>query len=142
MTSENRALLSALWTFVFLNMFVRDIHEFFRAGFLQEAVGGTVNGNTVSEMELLVAGVLLQLPLLQVVLPHVAGGPILRWASLIAAPVTFLGTLAAGLFDLDDYWFAGVQFFALGMIVFIVLPRPISARAARRRHKVPNGPPG
>ena len=38
---DKRALLSTLWIFVLLNVIFRDLHEFFRAGMIEEIITGT-----------------------------------------------------------------------------------------------------
>jgi hypothetical protein len=43
-----------LWIFVFFNMIFRDLHEFGRAGFLQQLTEGVVNGVQITDFLLLI----------------------------------------------------------------------------------------
>jgi len=54
----------ALWTFVFLNMIFRDLHELGRPGLLQEMITGVVNGVQITDGLLLIGGVMIEIPLL------------------------------------------------------------------------------
>ena len=67
--ADRRGVLSALWTFVLLNMLFRDIHELSRPGAIEEFMSATV-----SEATLLASGVALSVFISMVmlcrVLPH------------------------------------------------------------------------
>lgn len=41
---DTRSLLSSLWVFVLFNIIFKDLHEFFRQGFISQIMTGTVNG--------------------------------------------------------------------------------------------------
>ncbi len=65
---DKKALLSTLWIFVLLNLIFRDIHEFFRAGLLEEMMTGVVNGNQVTEQVMLIGAFMVEIPILMVLL--------------------------------------------------------------------------
>lgn len=117
-TLEIRGKLSALWIFVFLNIIFRDIHEFFRPELLQEAITGVVNGTVITDEMMLIAGILLEIPILMVILSRVLPYRVNRWANIIVAPLTILITISAGINDMDDMWFISIASFGLLYIMW------------------------
>ncbi|MEM7126429.1 MAG: DUF6326 family protein [Chloroflexota bacterium] len=55
-----------LWILVLLNIVVRDIHDFFRLGSLEEIMPRTVNGVELTEKMMLVAGIMIEIPIAMV----------------------------------------------------------------------------
>ena len=71
MTYENgnpRLVLSILWVFIILNFFARDIHELGRPGMLEQMMSGTIDGVVVTEMLMLIGGIMIEIPILMTVL--------------------------------------------------------------------------
>ena len=113
-------LLSTLWIYVLLSMLFRDVHEFFRDGFISElANAGTVNGTEVTGTTLLVFGLVLQLPLAMVVLARVLPRQISRVANTVVAVLMALGVVGVWPKDADDIVFGIFQLVALAAIVII-----------------------
>lgn len=119
-----RALLSALWTYVLLSMLLRDVHELFHPGYLAELV----NGEPVDQTNLLIGGILLQVPLALVPLSLVLPGTIARWSNVVGAVVMTAGKLALPPGDADDYVFTGFQLAALVAIAAIAFRWKTSRR--------------
>jgi len=117
-TLDMKARLSTLWIFALLNVIFRDIHEFFRPGMLDELLTGVVNGVTMTEEMLLVAGILLEIPILMVILSRVLTYRWNRLANLIAPVLTVVAVVANGVNDLDDMWFIGVVIITLLVIMW------------------------
>lgn len=117
-TLDMKARLSTLWIFALLNVIFRDIHEFFRPGMLDEVLTGVVNGVIMTEEMLLVAGILLEIPILMVILSRVLTYRWNRWANLIAPVLTVFAVVANGVNDLDDMWFIGVVTITLLVIMW------------------------
>lgn len=84
---DMKAKLSTLWIFVLFNIVFRDIHELFRPGFLEEIMTGTVNGVQLTEERLLVAGIMMEIPIVMVVLSRVLKYRINRWANIIGGAI-------------------------------------------------------
>jgi hypothetical protein len=118
---DRRSVLSTAWIFVLLNVIFRDLHELFRPGMLEEMLSGTVNGVTVTDQVLLLAGVMLQLPLAMVLLSRVLPDRASRWANLVAAlasvAIVLVPTLVTSTPDLDDLLFAAAELVGLLFII-------------------------
>lgn len=120
-----RLLLTSLWIYLLLNMLFRDVHEFFRSGFLQAALGGVVNGNVVTEQALFYGGIALQIPLLMIVLPQLLPVFANRCANAIAAVFMLAGTIAFNQHpDMDDLLFAATGTCALLAILWLIWQGP------------------
>ena len=114
-----KATLSALWIFVLLNIIFRDIHELFRPGFLEEIMTGTVNGVQMTQEMLLIAGILLEIPIVMVILSRVLKDGANRWANIIAGALTIVFIVVNNTApDLDDIFFATIEVLALALIIW------------------------
>ena len=116
---EKKATLSALWIFFLLNMLFRDIHELFRPGLLEEMISGVVNGTAITDETMLIAGIILQIPLLMVVLSRTLPYRLNRIANIVAPVITIGFTVTNPPRDMDDVWFLIVEMIALLVVVFI-----------------------
>ncbi|MDX1418021.1 MAG: DUF6326 family protein [Candidatus Promineifilaceae bacterium] len=116
---NRRAILSTFWIFVLLNVIFRDIHELFRPRYLQEIVTGTANGRVISDGQLLVAGIFLELTIVMVILSRVLSYRANRWANIIVGVLSVIFILTNGVNDLDDLFFAIVEVTALAVIVVL-----------------------
>ncbi len=109
--------LSALWLFILLNVIFRDIHQFTMKSHLEMLLTGYYNGMEVTEMLMLVGGIVLEIPIAMVLFSLLLKRRINRSVNLIAVIIT------AGLFlveppsDLDDWFFKIVEF--LGFIAIL-----------------------
>ena len=117
--TDKKALLSTLWIFVLFNLIFRDIHEFFRAGLLEEIITGVVNGTQVTEQVMLIGAVMVEIPILMVLLSRVLNYRINRWANIIIGAITIALVIAMGQKDLDDLFFATVEVIALSVIIWV-----------------------
>ncbi len=123
-------LFSSLWIFVFLNMLIRDVHEFIRPGFLQEVMTGVINGTPITPELLTVAALVLQIPLAMIALSPLLSLRSMRWANGVAAVIFGLLLITSDRNDMDDIVHAVSQMIALGMIaVFALHPSMISRTA-------------
>lgn len=123
MTYENRnprVLLSILWIFVILNFFARDIHELGRPGMLEQMMSGTVDGVVVTDMLMLLGGIMIEIPILMTVLAFLLPSGINRWANIGVGFLTMAMIVAMNLKpDLDNVFFMAIQVIALIAIVVI-----------------------
>ena len=119
---DKKALLSTLWIFVLLNLIFRDIHEFFRAGLLEEMMTGVVNGNQVTEQVMLIGAFMVEIPILMVLLSRILNYRINRWANIIIGAVTIALVIGMGQKDLDDIFFGTVEVIALSAIIWLAAP--------------------
>ena len=53
-----------LWIYIFFNFILRDLHKFGRPGFIHELEVGIVNGVKITEVLMLVGGLMIQVPLI------------------------------------------------------------------------------
>ncbi|MDP5274950.1 DUF6326 family protein [Chengkuizengella axinellae] len=115
---NKKAILSTLWIFVLLNITFRDIHQLFKAGFLEEMMTGTVNGVVITEEFMLIAGILFEIPIVMIVLSRVLRYTANRWTNIIAGVLTIIFIIANGVSDLDDIFFVTVQIIGLLIIIW------------------------
>ena len=85
--TEMAARLSTLWIFVLFNLIFRDIHEFFRAGLLEEIITGVVNGTQVTEFVMLIGAIIVERTIVMVLLSRILDYRINRWANIIISAV-------------------------------------------------------
>ncbi len=126
-----QAVLSGLWVYFLLNILFRDLHELFRAGFLEQALAGMVNGVMVTEINLLYGGIALQIPLLGTVLSRLLNQLICRRMNLIASTCMFVAIVAFNTNpDMDDLLFAFMELLALLAIFGFAWRGPRQAQPA------------
>ncbi|MGB1252575.1 MAG: DUF6326 family protein [Candidatus Promineifilaceae bacterium] len=114
---DKRAKLSSLWVFVFLNMIFRDLHEFGRAGFLEEMMTGVVGGVQITEGLMLIGGIMIVIPLLMIPLIQFLKTEANRLTNLIMGAITIALIIANNLApDLDDVFFAVIELATLLLI--------------------------
>ena len=123
MTRQNgspRLLLSILWVFIILNFLARDIHELGRPGMLEQMMSGTIDGVVITEMLMLVGGIMIEIPILMTVLALLLPHGVNRWANIGVGLLTMIMIVAMNLKpDLDNLFFMGIQLIALIAIVGI-----------------------
>ncbi len=118
--AHTRTVLSTLWIFVLLNLFAKDFHELGRPGMLQQIMSGIVDGVTITEEQMLLGGVMLEIPILMVLLSQTLPYRINRWTNLGAAAVTILIEVYSNLNpDLDNVFFLVIKILALLSVVRI-----------------------
>lgn len=115
---EKKALLSALWMFVLLNLIFRDLHEIVKAEFLRDALNGTYNGVEVTEALFLLGGAIIEVPIMMMLMSWVLPQRANRWANVVVASLFGLLVILGAPGDLDDFFHAGLQLVALGAIVW------------------------
>lgn len=107
-----RILLSILWIFIILIFFARNIHELGRPG--------TIDGVVVTEILMLLGGVMIEIPILMTVLALLLPRGVNRWANIGVGFLTIAMIVAMNLQpDLDNVFFMGIQLIALIGIVGI-----------------------
>lgn len=108
-----QVILSTLWIFILFNIIFRDLHEFLNEGFVRELM--TLQ---VTELEKLLYGVMLEIPIAMVLLSRVLNEKSNRWTNLAAGVMMLLGLLA-GLTtaDLDDVFFSCMNAAALLLVI-------------------------
>ncbi|PYG25443.1 hypothetical protein C8N36_1344 [Pelagimonas varians] len=123
MTHQNsypRILLSILWIFIILNFVARDIHELGRPGMLEQMMSGTIDGVVITEMLMLLGGIMIEIPILMTVLALLLPHRVNRWANIGVGLLTMVMIVAMNRQpDLDNFFFMGFQLTALIAIVGI-----------------------
>ena len=117
-TMDMKAKLSTLWIFILLNMIFADIHGFFKPGFLEEIMTGTVNGTQMTEGLFLLAAIGLEIPIAMVLLSRVLTYSVNRWANIIVGALAIVYIIANGPGDLDDMFFAAVEVVTALLIIW------------------------
>lgn len=107
-TDRIRDTISMLWLFAILNTLFRDIHEMTKAETIDEILGGTLNGNPVTEPVLLAGAVAVELLLLAPLLTRLLPAHGARMVNLLLPPLAVLGGFLAAPDDPDDYFFTAV----------------------------------
>lgn len=115
---EKKALLTALWLFVFLNHIFRAIHEIVKAEFLADAMNGIYNGMEVTEGMFLLGGIMIAIPIAMVPMMWVLPLRASRWANVGVASFHGLTVILAGAGDLDDYLHASLELIAVAFIIW------------------------
>lgn len=115
---EKRALVSALWLFVLLNLIFRDIHEIVKAEFLMDALNGIYNGREVTEAMFLLGGIIIEVPIVMMLMAWILPIRANRRANVTAASLFALAVITTVPGDLDDFFHAGLELIALAAIVW------------------------
>jgi hypothetical protein len=138
MTYQNgnpRLHLSILWVFIILNFFARDIHELGRPGMLEQMMSGTIDGVVVTEMLMLLGGIMIEIPNLMTVLALLLPHGINRWANIGVGLLTMAMIVTMNFKpDLDNVFFMGMQLIALIAIVGIAW----QWRASQQKGAIPS----
>ena len=117
---NRRVLLSVLWIFIILNFFARDIHELGRPGMLKQMMSGTIDGVVITEMLMLLGGIMIEIPILMTILALLLPQGMNRWANIGVGLLTMVMIVAMNLKpDLDNVFFMSIQLIALIAIVGI-----------------------
>ena len=115
--TDRKALLSTLWLFVLLNMIFRDIHEM--PFLILELIADPVKLTQISNELMLVAGIVLEIPIVMVLLSRLLPYRINRWANIVAGVLTAVMIIANTTApDLDDIFFAAVEIVGLALILW------------------------
>ena len=119
-SDDPRVLLSMLWVFTVLNFFARDIHELGRPGMLDQIMSGTIDGVRITEVLMLIGGLMIEIPILMALLSLLLPQFFNRWTNVGASLVTMIIIVANNLRpDLDNVFFMSIQLIALVAIVRI-----------------------
>jgi hypothetical protein len=106
--------------FIFLNFFARDIHELIRSGMLEQMMSGTIDGVVITEMLMLLGGIMIEIPIFMTVLALLLPYGVNQWANIGVGLLTMVMIVAMNLKpDLDNVFFMGIQLIALIAIVGI-----------------------
>lgn len=115
-----RLLLSILWVFIILNFFARDMHELGRPGMLEQMMSGTIDGVVITEMLMLLGGIMIEFPILMTILALLLPHGMNRWANIGVGLLTMAMIVAMNINpDLDNVFFMSIQLIALIAIVGI-----------------------
>ena len=86
-TLDRKILLSTLWIFAMFNYLYCDVAQGMDANFLKQYISGTVNGMQFTEATLLVAGILMEIPIMMVLLSRMLKYKPNRWVNSIAGTI-------------------------------------------------------
>ena len=115
---DKRVKLTSLWVFVFLNMIFRDLHEFGRAGFLEDMMTGVVNGVQITDGLMLVGVIMIAVPLLVIPLMQFLNVKGCRRINILMGGISVVSIIAVNRSpDLDDVFFAVIELLALLLII-------------------------
>ncbi len=114
-----RTKLSLLWVAVLFNIIIKDIHDLFRPGLLEEMQSGIVNGNTITEELILIGGIVLELPIVMIVFSQFLPFKLNKWSNTSVALLSILILFMHPTKDLDDIFFLITT--TIGLCAIIVL---------------------
>ena len=77
-------LLSTMWTFLSLNYILCDVLSNMESGVLKGLMVGSISGIPVSQGFLLLAGIMLEIPIMMIILSRVLKRKANRWTNIIA----------------------------------------------------------
>ncbi len=113
-----RVKLSTIWIFVMLNMIFADIFSFMNPGFLQELMTGYAGQVQITQIFLLVAAIVVEIPIAMVLLSRVLKYRANRWANLIAGVITIVYVIGGGSTTLHYIFFAAIEVVSTLLIVW------------------------
>ena len=124
---EKQTLLTNIWIFVLFNMIFRDLHEFVGPTALQDMAA-----LEVSEVQLLIFGIVLEIPISMVLLTKVLPIQFVKWTNIAAAIITlvgFISTIPSA--DLDDVFFFVVSSIASLSVIYMAWKLPSSSSSSQ-----------
>lgn len=119
MTMSER--LSAAWLFFLLTTLFRDIHNFVRPGFVEQALSGVINSFVVTDELLLIGGLAVTLPITLIWLSRVLPDPINRCANGLVALMNIGFVLSTPHTALDEIYFAVLLMLSLCFVLWVVV---------------------
>lgn len=111
--------LSALWTFVLINMLFADIFSFMVPGALQKIATGVVDGVQLTPGFLLLAAVLTEIPMAMIILSRLLSYRANRWANMLGGVFTSLWVVGLGSATPHYIFIALVEVICSGCIVWL-----------------------
>lgn len=113
---DRRILLSSLWIYILINIIFRDIHQMTLKSHLEMLLTGYYHGQKVTDLIILIGGIVLEIPILMIVLARVLKQRYNRPLNLWAAVITFALIQYEMPSDMDDYFFRILESLALVVI--------------------------
>ena len=111
---DPRTLISTLWVFILFNIVFRDLHQFLNPEAMQEMLR-----LRFKETEVLLFGILLEVPILLLLLTRILPLSTSKWLNTSGAIISIIGIATTfPTADLDDKFFASIEFCALIGIIF------------------------
>ncbi|WP_299612866.1 DUF6326 family protein [uncultured Tateyamaria sp.] len=110
--------LSSAWLFFLLATLFRDIHNFVRPGFIDQALSGVVNGFTVTDELLLIGGLVVTLPIGLIWLSRMLPKRINQWANGLVALMNIGFVVTTPHSAVDEIYFAVLHMLALLFILW------------------------
>ena len=120
-TVNPRIKLSLLWIFILTNIIFRDIHQMTLKHHLEMLLTGTYNGIEVTEMVMLMGGIILEIPIAMIVLSYVLKRKYNRIANSITIVIAALLFAVEPPTDMDDIFFKIVEYIGLVTIIITVI---------------------
>jgi len=133
---RTKTILSTLWIFVLLNTFARDIHELGRPGMLEQVAAGVIDGVVITEVMMLLGGIMFEIQILMVLLSQILKYPVNRWLNIIVGIITIGIVVSQNLNpDLDNIFFMVIKISALiGVIGIAIRWRPVNGKDDNARN--------
>jgi len=115
-----RARLSTLWIFATLNYLYCDVVTLMDPNLLKGFLTGNVGGMEVSQVFLLAAGALVEIPIAMVLLSRILDDRPNRWANLVAGAVMTAVQLASLFAKTPALYYVFFSVFEIGATAAIV----------------------
>jgi hypothetical protein len=114
-----KSRLSALWTFVLINMLFADVFSFMVPGALQKIATGVVDGVQLTPGFLLIAAVLTEIPMAMIVLSRLLSYRANRWANILGGLFTILWVVGLGSATPHYIFIASIEVLCSGWIIWL-----------------------
>ncbi|MEO0637992.1 MAG: DUF6326 family protein [Pseudomonadota bacterium] len=123
--ANKRAVISAVWVTVALNMAFADIISLYVPGAMQAALSGVIEGVEITNALLLMGGLLIQVPIAMVVITQLLPEDLLKSANMAAVIITTVFIVGGGSPKPVYILFASIEVAAMVLILWLAW-RPIA----------------
>ncbi len=116
---DMRAKLSALWTFVLINMIFADIFGFMLADTLRKIMTGVVDGTTITPEFMLLAAVMTEITMVMVIASRLLPYRLNRWANIAGGVFTIIFVIGLGSLTPHYIFIASIEVLCSVWIVWL-----------------------
>jgi hypothetical protein len=116
---DMRAKLSALWTFVLINMIFADIFGFMLADTLRNIMASNADGITITPEFLLLAAVMTEISMVMVIASRLLPYRFNRWANILGGIFTIVYVVGLGSLTPHYIFIASIEVLCSAWIVWL-----------------------
>lgn len=116
---DMRSRLSALWTFVLINMIFADIFSFMLPDNLRNMLSGNADGIVVTPEFMLLAAVMTEIPMVMVIASRLLKYRLNRWANILGGVFTIVYVIGLGSLTPHYIFIASIEVLCSAWIVWL-----------------------